>query len=151
MPLRTNFKKLMNGWDEKKPTSTATTTTNGSNGSYNHCRATHPIDNNNNNNNNNGQPMSLSAATQQQQQMQQLQKFPVTSPIAHSVDAGVPVALLKPSCSCRSLGLPDFEEKTAVISVGCFDVRVSMFFCSLLYISSPPTRTQHHHSSLTHH
>ena len=151
MPLRTNFKKLMNGWDEKKPTSTATTTTNGSNGSYNHCRATHPIDNNNNNNN--GQPMSLSAATQQQQQqqMQQLQKFPVTSPIAHSVDAGVPVALLKPSCSCRSLGLPDFEEKTAVISVGCFDVRVSMFFCSLLYISSPPTRTQHHHSSLTHH
>ena len=149
MPLRTNFKKLMNGWDEKKPTSTATTT-NGSNGSYNHCRATHPIDNNNNNNNN-GQPMSLSAATQQQQQMQQLQKFPVTSPIAHSVDAGVPVALLKPSCSCRSLGLPDFEEKTAVISVGCFDVRVSMFFCSLLYISSPPTRTQHHHSSLTHH
>ena len=143
MPLRTNFKKLMNGWDEKKPTSTATTTTNGSNGSYNHCRATHPIDNNNNNNNNNnGQPA----------EMQQLQKFPVTSPIAHSVDAGVPVALLKPSCSCRSLGLPDFEEKTAVISVGCFDVRVSMFFCSLLYISSPPTRTQHHHhSSLTHH
>ena len=142
MPLRTNFKKLMNGWDEKKPTSTATTT-NGSNGSYNHCRATHPIDNNNNNNNNNnGQPA----------EMQQLQKFPVTSPIAHSVDAGVPVALLKPSCSCRSLGLPDFEEKTAVISVGCFDVRVSMFFCSLLYISSPPTRTQHHHhSSLTHH
>ena len=143
MPLRTNFKKLMNGWDEKKPTSTATTPTNGSNGSYNHCRATHPIDNNNNNNNNNnGQPA----------EMQQLQKFPVTSPIAHSVDAGVPVALLKPSCSCRSLGLPDFEEKTAVISVGCFDVRVSMFFCSLLYISSPPTRTQHHHhSSLTHH